>query len=148
MKTIKTLDEIKNTNGKIYVRWSESIALDNKRGYSLAYGTQAEKGLSCCVIDQSWEDWRILRQLQEYKFCGNNCWIISGEEVGRGADNEELLKKVICLGKVSENILSADWQAMEREADIADLQERLSRITDPIGKKIVEQSLAKLMSTK
>lgn len=148
MKTIKSLEEIKNTSGKIYVRWSKSIALDNKRGYSLRYGTQAEAGLSVCVIEQSWEDWRILRQIQEYRFLSDSCWIVTGDEIGRGGDNEELLENVVCLGKVSENLLSADWQAMKRDADILDLQERLARITDPIGKKIVEQSLAKLMSAK
>ena len=148
MKTIKSLEEIKNTSGKIYVRWSKSIALDNKRGYSLRFGQEAEAGLSVCAIDQSWEDWRILRQIQEYRFLSDSCWIVTGDEVGRGGDNEELLKNIVCLGKVSENLLSADWQAMKRNADIADCQERLAHITDPIGKKIVEQSLAKLMSAK
>lgn len=148
MKTIKTLEEIKNINGKIYVRWSKSIALDNKRGYSLRYGTQAEAGLSVCAIDKSWEDWRILRQIQEYKFLAEKCWIVTGDEIGRGGDNEELLDNVVCLGKVSENLLSTDWRGMERNSGIADLHERLTRITDPIGKEILEKSLAKLMSVK
>ena len=144
MKTL-TLEEIKNANGKIYVRWSRSIALDNERGYSLRYGQEAEAGLSACSIDPSWEDWRILRQIQEYSFLGGACWIVAGDEIGRGGDNEELLENVVCLGKVSEKLTSTDWKKMERNASIAELQERLTRITDPIGKIIVEKSLAKLM---
>lgn len=146
MKTIKTVDEIKKLNTKIYVRWSKSTALDNKRGYSLRCGTQAEAGISACIIDPSWEDWRILRQIQEYRFLSDKCWIVTGDEVGRGGDNEELLENVICLGRVSETILSTDWQSLKRELEIADLQERLTRITDAIGRDIVQNKLNKLMS--
>jgi hypothetical protein len=148
MKTIKSLDEIKNTNSKVYVRWSQSIALDNKRGYSRAYGTSAEAGLSCCEIDKSWEDWRILRQIAEYGFVGGDCWVITGHEVGVGADNEPLLSDVKLVGKVSGKLLATDWQAMRKDVDIADYQERLTRITDPIGKGIIEKALSKLLGIK
>lgn len=146
MKTIKSLEEIKNTSGKIYVRWSKSIALDNKRGYSLRYGTQAEAGLSVCAIDQSWEDWRILRQLQEYSFLGGSCWIVMGDEIGRGGDNEELLDNVVCIGKVSDQLTSADYLKMWRDETIADEQRRLAKITNEIAIEIVKKSIAKLQT--
>lgn len=146
MKTIKSLEEIKNTSGKIYVRWSKSIALDIKRGYSLRYGTQAEAGLSVCAIDQSWEDWRIMRQLQEYSFLGGSCWIVMGEEVGRGGDNEELLENIICIGKVSEKLTSADYLKMWRDEKIAEEQHRLTKITNDIAIKIVKKLIAKLQT--
>lgn len=146
MKTIKSLEEIKNTSGKIYVRWSKSIALDNKRGYSLRYGTQAEAGLSVCVIDQSWEDWRILRQIQEYKFVGGSCWIVTGDEVGRGGDNEELLKNVVCIGKVSDELTSADYLKMWRDKAIADNEQRLAKITDNFAIEITKKAIEKLQT--
>ena len=148
MKTIKSLDEIKKTNGKVYVRWSRSINLDRKRGYSLKYGTSAEAGLSSCEIDKTWEDWRILRQIAEYSFVGGNCWIVTGDEIGTGADNEPLLGNVKLVGKVSDSLLAIDWQAMKKDIDIADYRERLTRITDPSGKSILEKALGKLLGAK
>lgn len=148
MKSIKSLDQIKNTNGKVYVRWSQSINLDGKRGYSLKYGTSAEAGLSCCEIDTTWEDWRILRQISEYSFVGGSCWIITGDVVGTGEDNEPLLSNVKLIGKVSDSLLAIDWQAMKKDVDIADYQERLTRIIDPIGKSIIEKALNKLLGAK
>jgi hypothetical protein len=141
-KTI-TLNQIKNAGGKIYVRWSKSITLDNKRGYSLRYGTQAERGLSCCEIDPSWADWRIIRQLQEYSFLGGSCWIVTGDEVGKGGDNEPVLTNLVVIGKVANNLLSANWRKMELADNIRDCEERLTKITDPFGRKIVTASLAK-----
>ena len=140
---INTLDQIKNTSKKVYVRWSKSIALDNKRGYSLRCGTQSEAGLSCCEIDKTWEDWRILRQLSEYRFVGGSCWIITGEEVGTGADNEPLLKNVNLIGKVSDSLLSINYRKAELEQTIADDEERLTRITDAIAIQIIAKHIEK-----
>jgi hypothetical protein len=142
-KTIKSLGEIRNVSGKIYVRWSDSITLDNERGYSIAYGTSAEAGLSSCKIDKTWDDWRILRQVMEYQFVGGSCWIVTGDEVGTGADNEPLLANVKLIGKVGNNLLQTNWRKMEIEKDIADDEERLTRITDPIGISIVTKALDK-----
>ena len=119
MKAIKTVEQIKEMTGRIYVRWSRSIALDAKRGYSLAYGTGREAGLSCCEIDRTWPAWRILRQLQEYSFCGGACWIVSGTEIGTGSDNEPLLADIECRGKVAETLIAADWLRMQRDEQIA-----------------------------
>ena len=104
-RTIKSLDEIRNVDGRVYVRWSKSIALDNKRGYSLRSGTSRETGLSACEIGKDWNDRRILRQLAEYEFCGGSCWIVTGDEIGRGGDNEPLLTNVEVIGKVNGKML-------------------------------------------
>lgn len=151
-KTIKSLDQIKNIEGKVYVRWSKSIAKDKKRGYSLAYGTSAEAGLSCCEITkeaEGWEgeDWRLIRQLTEYKWiCGGTCWIITGEVVGTGEDNEPLLANVEVIGKASPALTNLEWRQMELDKDIAAREEGLAsgRITDAIARKIAEKSLAKM----
>jgi len=153
-KNIKSLDQIKNTEGKVYVRWSKSIAKDKKRGYSLAYGTSAEAGLSCCEITkdgEGWysEDWRLIQQLTEYKYiCGGTCWIITGDEVGTGEDNEPLLKNVEVIGKATTALTNLEWRQMELDKDIAAGEESLAsgRITDAIAKRICEKSLAKLKS--
>ena len=147
MTTISTVDQIRSIDGKVYVRWSRSVKLDQKRGYSLRYGSQAEAGLSCCEIDKTWADWRIIRQLTEYQFCGGSCWIITGDEAGRGGDNEPLLINVTVIGKVSSNLLATDWQAMEKEADIAWHRQKLTVLTNPIAIKIFEADLARLLAS-
>lgn len=151
-KTIKSLDQIRNIEGRIYVRWSQSIAKDKERGYSLAYGTSAEAGLSCCEITKDadgWEseDWRLIRQLTEYKYiCGGNCWIITGDEVGTGEDNEPLLANVEVIGKASAALTNLEWRQMELDQDISRRETALSsgKVTDDIARKIAEKSLAKM----
>lgn len=145
-KTINSLNEIRNIDGKVYVRWSKSIDLDNKRGYSLRYGSEAEAGLSVCSIDPTWEDWRILRQIQEYSFLGGSCWIVTGDEIGRGGDNEELLENVVCLGKVSNKLTSADYLKMWRDEAIADNERRLAKITDKSAIEITKKAIGKLQT--
>lgn len=137
MKTIKSMMEIKNNPVHVYVRWSQSILLDIKRGHSLRYGSQTEYGLSACEIDPLWEDWRILRQIKEYEFTGAaNCWLITGEVVGRGGDNEPLLINIRVLGKVSKKLLAINWRKLELQSLLAREEECLAIITDPIGIKI------------
>lgn len=144
MKTIKSLAEIKNTNGKIYVRWSRSIAMDNKRGYSLRYGTQAESGLSCCEIDTTWEDWRILRQLNEYCFVGGSCWIITGDEIGTGADNEPLLGNTVLIGKASDNLANSDWLLIWRNELLAKELTRYHNASDEWNRNYSQKLIGKL----
>lgn len=146
MITIRSAEQIKKLEGKIYVRYSKSIALDNKRGYSLAYGTKAEAGLSACVIDQSWDTWRILRQIGEYKFCGTNCWIITGNEIGRGEDNEELLKDVVVIGKVSNDLVNSDWLKMWRDELLSSEKQRHENAKDEWNKNFTAKMIAKLES--
>jgi len=149
-KTIKSLDQIRNIEGRVYVRWSKSIAKDKKRGYSLAYGTTPESGLSCGEITkdaEGWEgaDWRLIEQLTEYKYlCGGTCWIITGDEIGTGEDNEPLLTNVEVIGKASADLTSLDGRLMYLDRYIAAKEASLAsdRITDAIAKKIAEESLA------
>ena len=141
---ITNLDNLRSNTSCIYVRWSKSIKMDSKRGYSLRFGTQAEAGLSACEIDPTWEDWRILRQLNEYRNFGGHCWIITGDEVGRGGDNEPLLSNIKFVGEISAELLDANWKEMHRQSQLAQWQERLSRITDAIGRKIVLEAIEAL----
>jgi hypothetical protein len=133
-RKINTVEEIRKIEGRVYVRWSNSFAKDAKRGYSLRYGTQAEAGISACEIDKTWEDWRILRQIREYEFVyGKHCWIITGDEIGRGGDNEPLLGNIELIGEIGESLLDADWVAMYYEAMIAKDEVRLQSITNQIA---------------
>lgn len=138
---ITTLTQLRNTKRRIFVRWSKSLRLDTKRGYSLRSGTQAEAGLSCCEIDPTWEDWRIVRQLVEYRFVGGSCWIITGDVVGTGADNEPLLNNANLVGRVSDILLNVNWHRMQLESQVAADERGLARATDPIGRRIIAESL-------
>jgi len=138
-RTIKSLDQIKNTEGRVYVRWSKSIALDNKRGYSLRSGTSREAGLSACEIGKDWDDQRILRQIAEYSFVGTSCWIVTGDEIGRGGDNEPLLTNVEVIGKVNDKML--------KDAEIALLRSYINNpYTYPSQRRMFEDALAKLIA--
>ena len=141
-----TIKDIKSTSEKIYVRWSESIDLDKERGYSLRYGSSKEAGLSACEIDRTWADWRIIRQIEEYIFCGGSCWIIAGREVGLGGDNEPLLADVELVGKVSDEIINANLREMQKQEQIANCRHKLTRVTCPLAIKIYEDDLKKLLS--
>jgi hypothetical protein len=147
-RKIKSLQQIREIEGRIYVRWSVSFDLDKERGYSLRFGTQREAGISVCEIKKEWADWRILRQLQEYRFCGGSCRLITGNYVGRGGDNEELIRDIELIGTVSENLLAADWKSMKLEIEIEKCKDKLSRVTDPFAVKIYEEELEKLMEKK
>lgn len=147
MKQITSTAQIKNLPQKhIYVRWSKSIALDNRRGYSLRYGRDREAGLSACEINKDWEDWRIIRQLQEYVFLGGTCWLVTGDEIGLGGDNEPLLCNIEPIGKVSQKLLMLDWHRLYDEKVLAELVDRLSRMTDAIAIKLTKEEIAKLQS--
>lgn len=147
MNTVKSLNELKNLNKKVYVRWSKSFELDKRRGYSLMCGTSAEAGISCCEIDPTWEDWRILRQLQEYRYiAGGQCWLITGTEVGRGGDNEPLLRDIELVAQVSETLTAADWQSMEKHQKVEKLQAKLANITDASAKEIIQKQLDSLLN--
>jgi hypothetical protein len=141
-KKYQSIDQIRELTGKVYVRWSNSFIKDQKRGYSLRFGTQAEAGLSACEIDTTWEDWRILRKLTEYQFTtGQHCWIITGTEVSRGGDDEPLLQDIELIGEVDKKLLDLDWKKMQLEAYIAKDIIRLSNITDPIAINITKRSI-------
>ena len=146
MKVINSLNEIKNISGKVYVRWSKSLNVDKKRGYSLRYGTQAEAGLSACEIDTTWEDWRIIRQLNEYSFVGGSCWLVSGNEVGTGADNEPLLGGVEVIGKVADNLAKADWLLMWRNEMVVREIARFENASDEWNQNYSQKLLEKLQS--
>jgi len=147
MKTtpkIQTIEQIKNTTGRIYVRWSNSITADIKRGYSLRCGNQEEAGLSVVEIDPEWADWRILRKVTEYQFTGaSHCWLVTGDEVGRGGDDEPLLDNVQLVGEIAQNLTNADWKTMQLKSYIAENKERLDGITDEIARRQTEEGIAR-----
>lgn len=141
---IINLEQLKALEGDLYVRWSNSIKRDTARGYSLRCGTSAESGLSACKIERDWSDWRILRQLMEYRFTGAaHCWIITGRESGVGGDNEPLLRDVTVLAEIGDEIKSVNWRAMKLEEEIAKDEDRLTRITSESARRITVSALAK-----
>lgn len=145
MNTISSIQAIRNIPGRVFVRWSKSLDLDNARGYSLRHGTQAEAGISVCDIDKSWPDWRILRQIQEYSFLGGNCYIVSGAVVGNGGDDEPVISGITrAHGQVSSALVNTDWAEMWRGMEIARQQSILASMTDEIGQDITRRYIARL----
>ena len=65
--------------------------------------------------------------------------------VGVGQDNEPLLRNVVAVGKVARSLLAIDWRALKDAEDIQDLRDRLTRITDPIGRNIIQRDLDRLL---
>lgn len=118
----------------LYVRWSASIRMDMRRGYSLRYGREPERGLSACALDPDWPDWALLRQLQEYRrLCGGHCWLITGRVVGTGGDNEPLLQDVRPIAEAVGALVTTDWRRLEAAARVADSIRRWQHIIDPVA---------------
>ena len=122
---IRKLDSDKHN---IYVRWS-NVSPDQERA-SKRYGTQRENGLSACLLNIRWADWRLIRQLMEYQFTGaKHCWIITGRELRkRGGDNEPLLEigTIKVLGEYDYKN-APDWKALkikEMEQTIAEAERK------------------------
>ena len=98
----------------VYVRWSRSPALDRRRGYSLNHASKTrERGLSVQTIDP-WvveptrcdRDSRVAALLLDYQFCGPVCSLWTGEVVGRGGDDEDVIEPRECLGIVGPRALA------------------------------------------
>ena len=116
---IKTWEELKAliaSEGQVYVRWSRSPRLDARRGYSYNHaGMSREPGLSVQTIakddmDHFDGDLRISLLLLDYRFCGPVCSLWTGEVVGHGGDNEDVITPTACLGIVSKDVIEMALQ--------------------------------------
>lgn len=109
MKTIKTLDELKNlADGRVvFIRYSRSHAEDIKRGYSLDHSTMArEPGLSVQEIrPEDWDEspgW-VVRLVADYgsrmrSDSESYGWVATGTIAGRDADGCPAITDVTCIG--------------------------------------------------
>ena len=85
----------------LYVRWSGDPKGDVKRGYSRNHATgQAEGGLSVngLIVDLM----PMSRQITEYQHSMLPiCCLMTGDEVGRGSDNEPLIINAKVVGIIT-----------------------------------------------
>lgn len=132
-RTIETLQELvdlTNDRDDLFVRWCADAEEDRERGTSLDELTGVElPGLSAnpLAVEPWWKDrpievW-IARRLHDYRHLQRKrdeqvrAWVLSGDVVGRGPDNEPLVN---CREVVA--VLSDD--VTEKAASIIDSQPR------------------------
>lgn len=134
MQTINTFDEYKNLvkSQSLYVRYSAKIESGNVCSRNHQTGN-FESGLSVnnTTVDfAANSDLWIAKQLVEYSYLkiGQKaiCWLLTGDYVGRGADNEPLVSNVAAVAVVSDSVLA--------EASAVIGNERTGRIMAAIEK--------------
>ena len=131
-REIQTLDELQtllDNTGQLYIRYSANIHGDVERGFSTNHAThQSEGGLSVnpllCTYGAWSPDVYLPMQVADYSFMrmgvGLQAWILSGDECGRGGDNEPLLTNARVVAKLSNEAVeeACDWARERRkEAD-------------------------------
>ncbi len=152
MKTLRTLDQVvalaqaAATEGQtVFCRYSVGPAADARSGYrSRDHASGAlHAGLSVNALthldvaggtERAW----IVQQLAEYAFMsrqglrGTRCWLMTGTECGRGADNEPLVRDITPLACVSPSVIDAVWSTeqarQDRQTAIRQVRERLGVI--------------------
>ncbi len=104
---LSELIEIGN-NQKAYIRWSNSIAKDIKRGYSLDHSNYSRHaGLSAQNV-RSDDPELLARMVPEYRYTGAaHCWIISGRRNGTDSDNAPTVdaESIVVIGEVAKSLI-------------------------------------------
>lgn len=138
--TLQTLDELVElaaSRDDLYVRWTADAEADQERGTSLDELTGVElPGLSAnpLKVEPWWDDrpldlW-MARRLYDYRHLRRKRgpevrpWVIAGEVVGRGPDNEPLVRCQQIVACLSEAVTTSatklideqphDWGSLDR----------------------------------
>ena len=86
----------------MFIRWDERHPCKH-RGYSSCAGSSWESGISCnsvydvesngCIFNprETALTWAAIAVAEYAQLCGGTCWVVTGEIVGRGQDNEPCL---------------------------------------------------------
>lgn len=140
VRTIETLQELVDLAGSrvdLFVRWCADAEEDRIRGTSIDELTGVElPGLSTnpLCVEPWWEDrpmdvW-VARRLYDYRHLQHKrdekvrAWVMSGDVVGRGPDNEPLVRcrevLAVLTDRVTEKAASIidaqpnDWGSLDR----------------------------------
>jgi hypothetical protein len=140
VRTLHTLEELIDLaagRDDLYVRWTVDACKDQERGTSLDELTGVQlPGLSAnpLRVESWWEDrpldlW-MARRLYDYRHLRQKRgpemrpWVIAGEVVGRGPDNEPLVRCRDIVACIDEAVTSAatkliddlpqDWGSLDR----------------------------------
>jgi len=130
-----TIDDVRDAvrdRPQSFVRYSKSFAADAERGYSLGAGGRREGGLSAAWLHEDMDDLAdidyMARLLGDYSFLTHRDksakgWILHGDVVGKGMDNEPLLANTEKVGRMSTKMVAnlrrfmRDYNAWIREFD-------------------------------
>ena len=141
MKVVRSLDELValvEERPGLFVRWSKGPEREDPDGGSLDELTGAEMpGLSAnpLAVEEWWDGplrlW-VARRLYDYLHLrdrrgpGVRPWILEGEEVGRGPDNEPLVEYRHTVAYIDESVVEEctrliesrkeDWGPLDRQA--------------------------------
>ena len=130
---IRTLDDLVSlVSGRedLYVRWSADPAKDQTRGTSVDQLTGVElPGLSANPLrpERWWTDrplniW-VARRLYDYRHLQDQpgkdvrAWILAGDVVGRGPDNEPLLRCKEVVAWLDNEVIRTAAQLIEAEVE-------------------------------
>lgn len=143
--TLKSLANLVNELGVVFVRWSKGYAADKKGGFrSKNHATGAmECGLSVQTLTredaakgEAWL-WRLLLDYQAFAWHGAKPYLCTGTVVGRGSDGEDCITDVVQVAVVAKALWCPAVATVEAK-QIAELEEeithdaaRLQRLTDP-----------------
>jgi hypothetical protein len=144
MPVISSLDELAelvSSHDSLFLRWSADPDADRQRTHSCDGLTGASlPGLSANPLDvEPWWGRRptvlwVARRLHDYSHLresrgpGTRPWVLEGEEVGRGPDNEPLVSCRSPIAFIDDKVLQAaedllaahsntDWGPLDREND-------------------------------
>lgn len=132
LHVLTSLDELdamaRSTNG-LFVRHSKGVEADRQRR-SVDYESGLElPGLSVNPLDpEPWwtrdrKDW-LARQLCRYVHIQDDAdderyaWVLTGEVVSRGPDNEPLLESVVPLGRLGDAVLDEAKSRYDQNFDV------------------------------
>ncbi|WP_369204455.1 DUF6098 family protein [Streptomyces sp. PU-14G] len=117
--SLDALSDLVTQRGQLFVRWSRGPAVDLQRGSSMDDLTGAAMpGLSASPLDvEEWWAGRpvrvwVARRLYDYSHlprvrdARTRPWVLTGEELGRGPDNEPLVRHVCPLGWIAGQVIA------------------------------------------
>jgi hypothetical protein len=162
MRTINSFNEYKEEvkNQMLFVRYSSVIESGDAKSYNHQTG-QVEAGLSVnnatVEFAPNSEIW-IAKQLVEYRYLTmgqpeSKCWILTGDIVGRGSDNEPLVQNVQPVAIIGESVLDEARALIEsdRTAKIIEAIEKIKEgdwYWNPTGKEMTNDEIVNTVHRK
>lgn len=151
---VRQVERLAELHGRVFVRWSPTSERDLQGGQVsrdfVSGGTHA--GLSGVEIDANTHAVDIAKALAEYGFLrmqdpASVPRIYTGERVGTDSDGHASFKATALAAEtpraVVEAIDAGFADVFTLQDDIARLEQRLPKLTDKVGRAIVEKDLAK-----
>ena len=136
--SLRELAELVRAGAGLFVRWSEGPEVDLRRHRSVDELTRTElAGLSAnsLAVEPWWDgphDLWVARRIYDYLHIRRRrpvavrAWVLEGEEVGRGPDNEPLVRCHRAVGWIADQVVDeavrmieaagGEWGPLDRQA--------------------------------